>query len=96
MSREVGFFSGINMNNEGMPFSNFKIACGSKHESQKNFYKIIELIFVHKKLAKAILNEHWLLHGLQWPILTLIRVGGGRALGSPPAGIRPPFLNGQR
>ena len=38
-SREVGFFSGIDMNNEGMPFSNFKIACGSKHENQMSFMK---------------------------------------------------------
>ena len=38
-SREVGFFSGIDMNNEGMPFSNFKIACGSKHENQTSFIK---------------------------------------------------------
>ena len=68
-SGEVGFFSGINMNYEGILFSNFKIACGSKHENQTNFYKIMELIFVHKKVAKAILNHHWLLHGLKWPIL---------------------------
>ena len=38
-SREVGFFSGIYMNYEGIPFSNFKIACGSKHENQTSFIK---------------------------------------------------------
>ena len=38
-SREVGFFSGININYEGIPFSSFKIACGSKHESQMSFIK---------------------------------------------------------
>ena len=38
-SREVGFFSGNNMNHEGIPFSNFKIACGSKHENQTSFIK---------------------------------------------------------
>ena len=36
-SGEVGFFSGSNMNYEGIPFSNFKIACGCKHENQTSF-----------------------------------------------------------
>ena len=38
-SREVGFFSGINMIYEGIPISNFRIACGSKHEKQMSFIK---------------------------------------------------------
>ena len=54
-SREVGFFSGINMNNEGMPFSNFKIACGSKHESQKNFTKI-NITFFGREISEALQN----------------------------------------
>ena len=36
-SGEVGFFSGIDMNYEGIPFSNYRIACGSKHENQTSF-----------------------------------------------------------